>query len=720
MRLLWNHTPYEMFTGTKPSVSHMKPFGWPVYFHIPDKLWKKLDSKAKTGIFIGYSDEMKGYRVWDNSKQQVVISRDITFDEAKILRSHCLVSSSSPNPVQKPQSVVPFSLLNIQTPDSQTTRAVPIQLQAQPLLPQLHISGNASIDLNDASSSAEPNVNLRTIVPQRPARQRHQCQRYGKWFYSFSAMAGTLPSMPKPVTEAMSSPNRQQWKEAMDSEYNSLLENNTWTVLPLPSNRKAIKYKWVFALKTKPDGSIERFKARLVAKGCSQTPGVDFKETFSPTVKYDSIQLILAIVAAQDLYMKQFDIKTTFLYGSVKEELYMQQIEGYEDQEHPDWVYLLLKALYGLRQASRAWHDKIATFLTKFDLQQADVDPCVYYSSIEGITTIVCIFVDDSLICSSSKDCMKSILKFMNDVFITKVFEPSVYVGLHIQRNRISRTITIDQAAYIQTKILQQYNLLDVNPMKTPADSNSRLNWASNSCTDVFDKKFPYSNMVGSLQFVAITTQGDISYATSIVAGYKNHPSIVHCNAVKRVAKYLKGTKDYKIRLGGTKTTRVLTAYTDADFAADTDDRKSRTGYVLYYNNGPIAWGSKKQSCVATSITHAEYIALYTATKEVVWCRRLLAALGQVQYSPTVIYTDSQSAMRLALNPKFHARTKHIDIKFHYTRDEIVARSIHCKYVPSLLQVVDLFTKPLHPDQFTKLRSMLLITNDDKRLIEPP
>jgi hypothetical protein len=190
-----------------------------------------------------------------------------------------------------------------------------------------------------------------------------------------------------------------------------------------------------FALKTKPDGSIECFKARLVAKGCSQMPGMDFKETFSPMVKYDSIRLILAIGAAQDLHMKQFDIKIAFLYGNVKEELYMQQIEGYEDQEHPDWVYLLLKALYGLQQANRAWHDKIATFLTKFDLQQADVDPCVYYSSIEGITTIVCIFVDDGLICSSSEDRIKSILKFMNDVFITKVSEPSIYMGLHIQRD---------------------------------------------------------------------------------------------------------------------------------------------------------------------------------------------------------------------------------------------------------------------------------------------
>jgi hypothetical protein len=636
-RLLGNYTPYELFTGNKPSVSHMKPFGCPVYFMIPDKLRKKLEPKVRTGIFLGYSDETKGYRVWDNQKTQVVISHDITFDEEKLILSSYSMSSSSSLPI-KPLSFVPSFVL--EDPPQRESHIARLQPNLpsdtppdpdQPQLPHLQTGASTSSATLNAilpsdnrnsesiaqtrparllhqetgisTSSATPTAPLTEST--RPARHRNQPQRYGEWFYSFSAMAGTLPPVPKTVAEALASPYRKKWMDAMDSEYGSLLANETWTAVSLPPGRKPIKCKWIFALKTKPDGSIERFKDRLVAKGCSQQPGVDFKETFSPTVKYDSIRIILAIVAAQDLHMKQFNIQTAFLYGTVKEELYMQQIEGYEDKDHPEWVYLLLKALYSLRQASRAWHDKIAGFLKKYELQQADVDPCVYYSSAQGIITIVCIFVDDGLICSSSEDRITSILKFMNDVFVTKVSEPSIYVGLHIKRDWFSRTISIDQALYIQKKIVEQYNLTDAQPMKTPADPNSKLSRASNSSVENFDTKFPYSNMVGTLQFAAITTRRDVSYATSAVAAYKNHPTQAHCNAVKRIAKYLKGTQHFKIRLGGTKQNGVLSAYTDADFAADSDDRKSRTGYVIYYNNGPIAWGSKKQSCVATSTTHA-------------------------------------------------------------------------------------------------------------------
>ena len=152
----------------------------------------------------------------------------------------------------------------------------------------------------------------------------------------------------------------------------------------------------------------------------------------------------------------------------------------------------------------------------------------------------------------------------------------------------------------------------------------------------------------------------------------------------------------------------VLTAYTDADYGAHPMDRKSRTGYVLYFNNGPVAWGSKKQSCVATSTTHAEYIALYVVTKEVIWCRRLLADLGFAQTEPTVIYTDSQSALRLAMNPEFHAHTKHIDIKYHYTREQILLQSIQLQYVNTYAQLADILMKPLTPEQFRRLRASML------------
>ena len=142
-------------------------------------------------------------------------------------------------------------------------------------------------------------------------------------------MTATLPSVPKTYQEAVTGSFAKQWIQAMNEEFDSLLTNDTWRLTPLPTGRKAIKCKWVYALKTKPDGSLKRFKARLVAKGCSQIPGVDFRQTYSPTVKYDSIRLILSLVASKDLEMRQFDIKTAFLHGSIEEEIYMHQVEGY-------------------------------------------------------------------------------------------------------------------------------------------------------------------------------------------------------------------------------------------------------------------------------------------------------------------------------------------------------------------------------------------------------
>ena len=273
-------------------------------------------------------------------------------------------------------------------------------------------------------------------------------------------------------------------------------------------------------------------------------------------------------------------------------------------------------------------------FLKAFGLYQAAVDHCVFYSRQDGVITIVTIFVDDGLICSNSYARIDSILKFMSDVFVTKVTDPEVYVGLHLTRDRKQRIISIDQERYIQDKIIDQYGLRDAHPVTTHADPTSWLPAATNSDLVQSMVTFPFLNMIGSCQFAAITTRSDIAYATNVVATSKRQglPTTAQCIAIKRIGRYLKGTKHLKLILGGLTGNGVLTAYTDADYGADPMNRKSRT-------------------------THAEYIALYVVTKEVIWCRRLLADLGCAQTKPTVIYTDSQSALRLAMNPEFHAHT---------------------------------------------------------------
>ena len=212
------------------------------------------------------------------------------------------------------------------------------------------------------------------------------------------------------------------------------------------------------------------------------------------------------------------------------------------------------------------------------------------------------------------------------------------------------------------------------------------------------------------MQFAALTTRPDIAYAVNNAAQFKNHPTTANCNVVRRILKYLRGTSNFRIPLGGHHSSFILTAYADADYAAAIEDRKSRTGYVIFFNGNPIAWTSKKQPCVATSTTHSEYIACYAAATEVIWLRRLLASIGIPQTTPTTIYTDSKSAMRLAVNPEFHSRTKHVDVKFHFLREQVVLRSIDIQYLPTQQQIADIMTKALPTDQFRRLRDLLTLT----------
>jgi hypothetical protein len=421
-------------------------------------------------------------------------------------------------------------------------------------------------------------------------------------------------------------------------------------------------------------------------------------------VKYDSIRIVLAIAAQENMDIRQFDIKTAFLHGDLEEEAYMNQVPGFEDKTHPTKVCHLHRALYGLRQASRAWHDKLNTFLLTHDLKQNFADTCVYFSEREP-KLVVTIFVDDGLCCCADGTRIDYVLASMNDIFETKVSNPELYVGLQIERDRDARLIYIHQRAYIE-KILRDYGFSNSNPIATPADSNSTLHRHNLADTESTED-FPFTNAVGSLQWASMITRPDITYSVSSVARFKSKPTKAHCNAVKRIFKYLRGTLDFKLVYGGLTSKAILLAYTDADYAADLDERNSRSGFILYLNGGPICWGSKKQNTIVDSTTYAEYVACYMAAKEIIWCRRLLHGLGFSQLQPTQLFSDSQSAIRLALNPEFHQRTKHVDIKYHMVRQQIKQHVLNIFYINTTDNIADILTKALSTDRFKRLCSSL-------------
>lgn len=275
-------------------------------------------------------------------------------------------------------------------------------------------------------------------------------------------------------------------------------------------------------------------------------------------------------------------------------------------------------------------------------------------------------------------------------------------LGINIEHDRACGTIAIDQAHYIKT-ILKRFGMDECNPVSTPMDNNQKL--SKEMCPDNDEKRdemkdVPYQEAIGSLMYAGQLTRPDICFAISSLSRYNKNPGKAHWNAVKRVFRYLKGTINAKLVFGTTGKTEII-GFCDADWANDTDDRRSTTGYTFLLNGGAISWNSNKQPTVALSTTEAEYMSMSSATQEAIWLKSLndeLFPSGGIE-----INCDNKSAICLATNNMYSKRSKHIDIKFHFIREKVANKSIKLNYVPTNSMVADVLTKSVTPDKFKKL-----------------
>ena len=527
-----------------------------------------------------------------------------------------------------------------------------------------------------------------------------------------SARVSPLPPEPQTYSQALKSDYKLEWQKAMLEEIESLLKNETWSFEDIPPGRNIVKNKWVFRIKVKSDGTIERFKARLVAKGFTQTPGMDYTETFAPTARAESIRIILSITGAEGLFMIQFDIKTAYLNSTIQELIYMDLPTGFEEYLHKRFlgcrgkVCRILKGLYGLKQSARGWNKTFSDFLKEYALIQSSADPCIFYST-QAPRLILALWVDDGLVVCSDNSLLNKMISHLKTKFEVTLGDADVYVGLHITRDLTHNRLFVDQQRFTET-LLTKYGFQNVNTVSTPSDPHVHLSSPPPDDCDTPIPHFPYQEIVGSLLYLATHSRPDIAQAVSVVAQYATNFREIHCTAVKRIFKYLRGTNNFSMCYSYVPTgNHVLLAYIDADYAGDLNDRKSRSGSILFLNDGPVLWLSRKQPCTATSTTESEYVAASLTSKEIVWARQLLHDLGFPQSNPTPLFSDNQSAIRLVQNPEFHKRTKHIDVLYHLIREFQSRGEITLFYVPTRLQLADILTKALTPDIFAKLRDAL-------------
>ncbi|KAL3700258.1 hypothetical protein R1sor_018280 [Riccia sorocarpa] len=577
-------TPEERYSGIKPDVTRLRVFGARAYVHIGPRGRNKLESRAKVCILVGYDSRSKAYRCYSPTDRKILITNDVVFDE-HLTNAEDIDQSDT----------VDMSLPSFEAAGDQTPTA------AQ--------GGQTTTDGDDVPPKEQTDQHTERFAGgTEPHLDDHQPLEIPATVGD-DYIADETGETTQPAVQPSASVTIDRLGCILDGP-GVLLDH---LHASLPAGHKAITAKWIYKVKNAGEAGKPVYKARLVARGFQQTEGLDYLETFAPVVRWDTIRIVIALAASRQWALYHLDVKTAFLNGELEQPVYMQQPDGYIVKGKEHLVCKLQRALYGLRQAPRAWYTKVDAFLRSTGLQRSSADHNLYSLHEAGQTVLVLLYVDDLLV-----------------------------TGSHLPKIRW----VISQLAnrFEMSELGSLKNYLRIEFLQTP---------------------------VG----IFMTQQRFIDQLLAEV-------DMQHSKAV---------------------TTPMETG--------DPDQRKSTTGYVFNLGCCPVTWSSKKQTTVVCSSTEAEYKSLSEAAKESAWITALGKDLGLQVDGPTEIHCDNTAAMGIAANPIHHGRTKHVEVQFHYTREQLELGRITLSYVSSHENVADIFTKALPRASFLTLRKALCIYN---------
>jgi histone deacetylase 1/2 len=368
----------------------------------------------------------------------------------------------------------------------------------------------------------------------------------------------------------------------------------------------------------------------------------------------------------------------------------MRQPPGFVDSEHHDYLCRLTKALYGLKQAPRAWHARLALALRAHGFVPSTADSSLFLLQKPAVTMYFLVYVDDIILISSSTAAAdKLVLSLGTDFAVKDLGQLHFFLGLEVIHR--DRGLLMTQKKY-SLDLLRRAGMLKCKPTATPMSSTDKITAADGVLLSSADAT-EYRSIVGGLQYLTIT-RPDISYAVNRVCQYLHEPRDTHWSAVKRILRYVSLTVSYGLHIRPNPS-GVLSAYSDADWAGSPDDRRSTGGYAVFFGSSLIAWSARKQATVSRSSTEAEYKAVANATAELIWVQSLLKELGVPQPRPPILWCDNIGATYLSANPVFHARTKHIEVDYHFVRERVSRRLLQIKFISSKDQLAHIFTKPL-------------------------
>ena len=505
-----------------------------------------------------------------------------------------------------------------------------------------------------------------------------------------------ITDVPKTYKQALSSADFNLWKFAMDEEVKKLLAKDTYEIVDLPYGEKVVPGRWVYVLKDNTMGKLPHH-ARWCAKGFHQEQGVNYGETFAPTAKMTTIHMSASVTTQDSMVTGQMDVNSAYLNADIDCDIYMEQPKGYA--EDPNKVCKLKKAIYGLKQSGRQWNKLLTECLTKDGFTKSEADPCLFTKVNENGKVILIVWVDDIIISASNYDLLNDVKTFLSNSFQMKDLGPwNMFLGIEfiVSQNSIS----MNQSKYIQN-ILNRFGMSDCKPKSVPVDPSVYDLVQTES--ELLNDPTPYREIVGSLIYLMTSTRPDIAYVVTLLSQYMSSPHVVHLTLAKSVLRYIKGTINYNLKYVKTDKPLELIGFSDSDWGSS-PDRHSISGYGFKLNteSALISWRSCKQRVVALSTCEAEYLALTESCKEALFLRQLLSDMTNSKKTHVKLHTDNQGSMALAKNPVHHKRTKHISIRYHFIRHQVLKGVIELSYIPTNDNIADLFTKPLPKQKFNQ------------------
>eukprot|EP00047_Mylnosiga_fluctuans_P021649 m.107308 g.107308 ORF g.107308 m.107308 type:complete len:1346 (+) comp8977_c1_seq1:110-4147(+) len=635
-------SPYSKLYGKEPDISNLRIFGATAYVHISTAR-TATEPKARVGIYVGENEH--------NNTHRIAILNTANFHEIDTIH-------------------VKFDEGGVITHGIATPTEI------------------------DDPSGPVVNPELPTLKPTQPV-QHH-----------------VLTAEPKNLTQALRHPDAKLYSAAYDAELNALRANDVYELVPLatvPETHNVLTTVTTFRRKLDADGNFIKIKARICVNGSTQIKGVDYSVSYAPVVNTDILRTLLSMATKQNMHIHSIDIKTAFLNGDLTEDVYMHPPQGEQRTDSTTGERLvckLRKSLYGLRQAPRAWYEKLHGVLVQLGFKRTEVDNSFYvYTSPDINATILLPFhVDDFLVIGPDRQRVEAFIAALSQHFDLEDYGPaSEFLGIGIDRDWNAGTLTLSQQRYAED-VLERFQMTDCNPTRTPLAANQVLVAGGTPLPKADHAR--YREMVGSINYLATMTRPDLSNAVSQLARFLAAPTDDHMAAAKHLLRYLRGTTSYGLRyycderehsnLPSDYHEHLLNGFADANWAADPSDAISTTGYVITLNGGAVAWSAQRQKTVALSTTDAEYMAISETARVMMSIRHILAHVDpNIIAQPSIMWEDNRGVLYQATNPTNSPRTKHLAVRHHYVRERVNSGDLTVMPIPTECQAADGFTKSI-------------------------